>query len=291
MTAMAGRALAEWPALAAQAIVFGTAAFALTLAHAPRFQGDRLGVALTGLWRAAALVAVAFMPLILLTGTASMADMPTMKAAPFAAEVVRETHFGHVWLYRFGAAMILAALAWAPMRGIARTISLCGVSGAMLALTALAGHAIDHGPPVIAVYVIHEMAASMWIGAVLALWIGAIRGRLGDDWVMRASVRVSSVAAWSVLAIVASGVYTAYVALDGDPSRLLYSAYGRALTVKLAATALVLLIGGYNRFFVIPAIAKPASRTVLVRNVGIESLMLAGVLGLAALLANTPPAH
>jgi putative copper export protein len=41
----------------------------------------------------------------------------------------------------------------------------------------------------------------------------------------------------------------------------------------------------------IPAIVKSSSRAALLRNVGIESIMLVGVLGLAALLANTPPVH
>jgi putative copper resistance protein D len=291
MTPTIERALAAWPVLAAQSIVFGTAAFALTLSRRPECDPRRFEESLELLWRGLALVALGFTPLVLLVDTAAMAGIPVTRAAPFMREVVRETHFGHVWLWRFGSVLALVAAAWMPLRETARTILMCAIAGILLLLTSLASHAVDHGARAIVIYFIHEIAASLWIGAVLGLWIGAARGRLGADWITHMCLRVSSVAAWAVLALVASGVYTAYVALDGDPSRLVYSAYGRVLTIKVATAAVVLLIGGYNRVFVIPAIAKSSSRKALLRNVGVESAILIGVFGLAALLANTPPAH
>jgi putative copper export protein len=54
---------------------------------------------------------------------------------------------------------------------------------------------------------------------------------------------------------------------------------------------LVLLIGAYNRYWLMPTVSESSSQQSLLRNVGIETAMLIGVLGLAALLANTPPAH
>lgn len=291
MTPEIVRALAAWPALAAQSIVFGTATFALTLSRRPECEPRRFEESLKGLWRGLALVALAFSPLILLADTAAMAGVPVTRAAPLMGEVARETHFGRVWIYRFGCSAALVAIAWIPFRGSARTISMCVVAGTLLLLTSLAGHAIDHGAPAIVVYFIHELAASLWIGALLGLWIGAADGRLGADWIAHTCLRVSSVATWAVLALVGSGAYTAYMALDGDPWRLAYSAYGRMLTIKVAAAMVVLLIGGYNRFFLIPGVARSSSRMALVRNVGIESAMLIGVFGLAALLANMPPAH
>jgi putative copper export protein len=40
-----------------------------------------------------------------------------------------------------------------------------------------------------------------------------------------------------------------------------------------------------------PTVSESSAQESLLRNVGIESVLLVGVLGLAALLANTPPAH
>ena len=71
---------------------------------------------------------------------------------------------------------------------------------------------------------------------------------------------------------------------------IIYAIYGRTLMVKLGAASVVLLIGAYNRFVLIPERNGP-ERGSLLRNVGLESILLAGVAGLAALLANTPPAH
>jgi len=42
----------------------------------------------------------------------------------------------------------------------------------------------------------------------------------------------------------------------------------------------------------VPEVKAPRSRAALLRNVGVESLiLLVGVLALASLLANTPPTH
>ena len=64
------------------------------------------------------------------------------------------------------------------------------------------------------------------------------------------------------------------------------------MLAKIAVFSLVLPIGAYNRYRLLPDIGVPSTQRSLVRNVGIESLILAvAVLGLAAILANTPPAH
>ena len=99
------------------------------------------------------------------------------------------------------------------------------------------------------------------------------------------------VAGWTVAILILSGMYTAYYSLGADSHRLIDSAYGRTLVDKVCAAMLVLLIGAYNRYWVMPAVSQASAQESLLRNVGVESLLLIGVLGLAALLANTPPAH
>jgi putative copper export protein len=63
------------------------------------------------------------------------------------------------------------------------------------------------------------------------------------------------------------------------------------LVEKVCAAMLVLIIGAYNRFCLMPNVSEASAQESLLRNVGLESLLLIGVLGLAALLANTPPVH
>jgi putative copper export protein len=103
--------------------------------------------------------------------------------------------------------------------------------------------------------------------------------------------RVSKLALWSVIGLVITGTYTAYSELGFDVYRLLFSAYGRALIAKEIVFAGVIAIGAYNRYRLVPAVEAAPARRMLLRNVTIESVLLLGVLGLAALLANTPPPH
>jgi putative copper export protein len=72
---------------------------------------------------------------------------------------------------------------------------------------------------------------------------------------------------------------------------LLFSIYGRTLIIKVSIFAGVVVIGAYNRYRLVPAAASAVPRRLLLRNVTVESGLLIGLLGLAALLANTPPPH
>ncbi len=289
MSPAADRALVAWPMLTAEVTMFGTAVFALLLAPAQEF--DALADALTPLWRALSLLALFCTPVALLIGAANMADLSLRAAIAYLPAVIGETHFGHVWSWSLPLTVSLPLLAWAPGSARMRCAGLALATGALLALVSFASHAIDRGSLAVAVYFMHEIAASLWIGAILALWIGAVVGKLGAHWVTRTAPRVSSAAGWTVAVLILSGIYTAYYSLDADPRRLIYAAYGRVLVDKLCAAMLVLLIGGYNRYWLMPEVSAPEAQESLLRNVGVESLLLMGVLGLAALLANTPPAH
>jgi len=289
MTQIGARALVAWPLLVAEILTLGTAAFALLLA--PDTQSEELANALTPLWRGLGVAAVMFSPLSLLVGTANMGDLTLRAAIPFLPQVIRETHFGHVWSWSFPLTMALMVIPWTPGRGRSKTVVLGLVACTLILLVSFSSHAIDRGTIAVIVYFIHEVAAALWIGAILGLWFGAVRGKLGSAWVLQTAPRVSSVAGWTVTILILSGLYTAYYSLGTDPHRLIDAAYGRTLVDKICAAMLVLLIGGYNRYWLMPAVSESSAQASLLRNVGIESILLIGVLGLAALLANTPPAH
>src|SRR6266851_6830998 len=289
MTQIGERAIVAWPLLVAEILIFGTTAFALLLAPEPQSEG--IASALTPLWRGLALLAALLSPLALLVGTANMADVSLRAAVPFLAQVVGETHFGRVWSWSFPLTLALLVISWTPGRGRSKTVVLGLVACALLLLVSFSSHAIDRGIIAVIVYFIHEVAAALWIGAILGLWFGAVRGHVGSAWVLQTAPRVSSVAGWTVTILILSGLYTAYYSLGADPHRLIDAAYGRTLVDKICAAMLVLLIGAYNRYWVMPAVSESSAQASLLRNVGIESILLIGVLGLAALLANTPPVH
>ena len=94
-----------------------------------------------------------------------------------------------------------------------------------------------------------------------------------------------------MLGLVLSGVYSASKTLGLNLNHLVYSPYGQILIAKVMVGILIVGLGGYNRYRLIPAAPSPSARTALLRNVAVECILLVGVLGFAALLANTPPPH
>ncbi|MGH7988014.1 MAG: copper resistance D family protein [Candidatus Binataceae bacterium] len=246
---------------------------------------------LVPVWRWLAVLMAVMTPVVLLVFSSGMAGMAIAQALPYVPEVIRQTQFGHIWSIEYVVVLVLLVAAWMPLGDESRTFALLALTAALLLLRAFSSHAIDHGGLAVAIYFVHEISASLWIGAILGLWFAVARGGMGRVWEISAAPRVSAVAEASVTILILSGIYTAYYSLAGDPSRLLYSIYGRTLIVKVAAAMVVLLIGGYNRFVLVPTMSQAASGRTLVRNVGVESALLIGVLFLAALLANTPPAH
>jgi putative copper export protein len=72
---------------------------------------------------------------------------------------------------------------------------------------------------------------------------------------------------------------------------LFYSAYGQTLLTKAALFAMILAIGGFNRYYLIPTADQRSIQRLLLRNVAIEVTFLIVVFWVASLLSNTPSAH
>ena len=158
----------------------------------------------------------------------------------------------------------------------------------LILLVSLSSHAIDRGAIAVIVYFIHEVAAALWIGANPrpVVWRRARRAwlRLG------AANRAASLERGGMDRHDTDSERPLYSLLFAwcDPHRLIDAAYGRTLVDKICAAMLVLLIGAYNRCWVMPAVSESSAQASLLRNVGIESILLIGVLGLAALPRQYP---
>ncbi len=286
------RPLIEWPLVAALVGLFGTAAFVLLASEEGSFNLQQSVSPLLPWWRIAALVILVTASCMMLDVTASMAGVDWKGALPLFTEVLTETHAGHVWQWYLSAMIALVIFTFLPTRQSVRVPAILGLSALVIFLQAELSHATDKGSLAVVVYFLHAAAAGLWFGALLAFWIVQRRGAPPSEWVARAALKVSKSAGWTVAILILTGIYTAYHGLGFDLYHLLYSAYGRTLLAKVAVFSLVLPIGAYNRYRLIPEINGASAQKSLVRNVGIESLILAvGVLGLAAVLANTPPAH
>jgi copper resistance protein D len=291
MQPLYGRALLEWPLMLAVITVFGTAAFTLFLAPANDASSEAVTRALSPLWRWLAVVAVVIAPLVLLDLTADMAAVSWRAAVPLLPKVMTATHVGRVWTWFLPAAVLLLGGTFLP-RHTVRALILLILATFLLLCFALTGHATDKGAVAEAGYFVHEIAAGLWIGALLGLWIVARCEQTPEQWIEDTTRRVSRLAAWCVLVIALTGGYSAYEALGWHIDRLLLSEYGRILVAKVVVFGTVLALGAYNRYWLVPQVEAPRTRETLLYNVGMESvILLVGVLALASLLANTPPEH
>jgi len=178
-----------------------------------------------------------------------------------------------------------------PGKGRPLVVLGLAAAGGML-VHALAGHAA--GPSSLrllnlAAQWAHLLAVGVWIGG-LAWLLAGLRGRARTD--RRAvAVRFSKLAGASLAVVVVTGLARSIDELGGWRA-LLGSGFGRALGVKLALFAGLLLLGALNRYRLVPALEVTARRraTGRLRNsVRGELWLAAGVLLAAALLSELPP--
>jgi copper transport protein len=280
-----------WPLVASQVLIFGTTAFALVAVPGSIAAGDRSLESLPKLWRVLALIVLVISPLRFLSVGAGMAESSLREVIPMMPEIMRETFAGRVWTWRLVTALLLALVAWILSPSRFATTLIFAVSAALLAFQSVTSHAIDKGAFAIAVHFVHQAAAGMWIGALVSLLIGATSGHAGAEWLRAATSRVSTVAGWSVGVLVVTGAIRAWDALGLHLDLLLNSPYGRTLLWKVGTATTVILIGGYNRYRLVGSMGESSARASLIRNVTVECVLLAVVLGWSVILSNTPPPH
>lgn len=130
---------------------------------------------------------------------------------------------------------------------------------------------------------VHALAASTWLGLLLALGL-VIRGRRG--WAA-ALPRYSAVALPMIAAVALTGVINGLVRLGGiEP--FFTTGYGRIMLAKSLLLAVLLLLGWWwRRSWVVAAAAHRISAEASLRRAVMEVSLMAMVFGLAASLAVT----
>ena len=317
---MVGAVAAAFVLLGPAALRHGSAptiSAALSQAHR-RVLGWAAGCALAALatgvlmlyWQAAALA-----------GPSAGGIIPT--AVQVALRVLIATRSGMLWMCRQALLIVLAVLLFRlaskatssqrnrGWRGMAAMLGLFCI--AVLTIQSLAGHAVTVSPnTTLAVFVdvLHLMAASLWVGGLLALVVGllplALAWRNGPVYAALAHAGWGSfgrLAALSVGVLIASGLYSMgrqVASLDA----MLTTLYGRALILKVALVLGIGVLGLLNSSMLHPRLATPLAR-LLRRPPGWTPLSLRQLpplliaesgLGLLVLLATgimltTPPAH
>ena len=191
---------------------------------------------------------------------------------------------------RFGGTMAAVALvsalgavlaALAPVYPVLER-GVFGVALLLLPGPSLAGHALDRGRPAVEVLadVVHVAAASVWLGGLVALGLSLWSG--SDH--SRTLRRFSGIALASVVVLAATGVVRAFSELDAL-AQLWSTGYGRALVVKTALLAALVVVGWINRYRLVPRLRVDSLR----RSVAVELVLFAGLVAAVALLTDLRP--
>src|SRR5262249_48812810 len=173
--------------------------------------------------------------------------------------VVTGTHLGQVLAVR-AAALVVAWLLVSERSRAFQAGVLLVMLGAALTLS-LTGHAADWGDVTFSVGVdwLHAVAASAWIGGLIALAL--VAGQREAPWSRESLAavmpRFSRLAGLSLLAAAITGSYNTWTQLGGF-SRLWTTTYGWVLIAKLAIVAVLVGLGAVARYALLPRLAPSA---------------------------------
>ncbi|MDI1460884.1 copper resistance protein CopC [Catellatospora sp. KI3] len=195
-----------------------------------------------------------------------------------------------------GLALAAALLGPGPA---ARRRRFAAVAAAALAVMApaLAGHTRAASPELLVVGAdaLHLVAGSVWLGGLvgLALALPGLPGR--GTAAAEVLARFSTAAAGVLAALVTTGTLLAWRIL-GSWTALLGTAYGRLVLAKIAIVLAAVAVAAWNRWSLLPRLARAASRTgrqaharPVVRATAIEGAVLAAALLVTGFLVDTSP--
>ena len=191
----------------------------------------------------------------LVTRAQTMAGGALPAAIAALPAVLTRTHFGAIWIARF--ALLALALVLAAGSARALRVASLGLALAIALTTTLTGHAADWGDLTLSAGIdwVHVVATTAWTGGLIALALAVLRE--ARPWPLAVlggcMRRFSRLAGVCVAAVLATGLYNAWVQLPGL-SALVSTTYGRVLAVKVLLVLGLLWLGALNRYTVVPAL-------------------------------------
>jgi putative copper resistance protein D len=294
---------------AAQLSLFGFLVFPLLIAapaHARGGEGLPLGLQRryrAGVWLSLALASLSAVPwLFLVAREISVETGRDLVTGGVVGTLLSDTQFGQVWIWR---ALLLVALwpclAWPRSVSILDGLALA-LATALVAATALQGHAAAArgfvGMLRAGADAAHLLAAGGWVGTLvpLALLLRQARcdGEGGGSIMAAGATAFSRLGLACVAVLLVTGVVNAWF-LVGSPASLVGTAYGRLLLVKLVLVASMLVIALFNYLRLTPQLAGAAhcnrrAADALARNALAEAAIGLAVIGIAAALGMLAPA-
>lgn len=254
---------------------------------------------------AGVVVALAANAVLLWLESATMAEVPVSEAAGATWSMLTSTHLGLAWsIGMFGLAMATVGTCMCGDRSQSSALLTLASLAVFWYTRSMVSHAASEGDfslPLLADW-IHLGLISLWVGEVFlagGVMLRATENMTEADRRARAEyvASLSSSATFALSGIFVTGLYASWRNLGGFDN-LVGNSYGNTLVAKLLLVGVAAMLGGINRFFVMPPWLAPessgnAAPEVLPmrfkRILWIEALVLLAVVVLAAWLASISP--
>lgn len=236
---------------------------------------------------------------------ASLAQLLTQTAALFetsltgavgapAAELLTQTEWGRLWMWRIGLLILTGLLIALPtlvrlrrnrhrqrLASGAHWLALLASIGVLLSLSLTSHAAATPGIAQLALVndMLHICAAAIWVGGLFhliiatPLFIHGMPQSARRAALMRLVRRFSVAAALSVGILILTGAYSAWAQVTALAA--LSTPYGTALIVKVALIAPLLLLGAVNLIWVRPRLRGSGSGARWLRRIVVGEVVLA----------------
>ena len=278
------------------ALIVGTVLAGSWLKGTPELPGQRRGSAI-GRFQATCLAVLVLCHLVRPWLVASSMSGSTQfgQALALVPTVLSATRQGGLW---YANSLALAALVAAQFLIKPRAASLAlwiaiAALGVLAATRAASSHASEEGDFSFAEIsqFLHLLATSVWAGGILVSaflvvphWPSAESASLWNY-----AHRLSQTVTWALAILILSGIYVAWRDLHGTVSSLWTHPWGKILLAKGSLVALAALLGSLTRFRCVrcpPTSERAAAMGRLLRS---EAVVMATILCLSGVLANTDP--
>lgn len=224
----------------------------------------------------------------LLTLSRLVGSAPTDLSWSSLRVFVEQTGAGRAALFGVVLAAVVAATASRSTAAGARILLAVALTALVLPVL-LSGHssAAENHLAAVTTLAVHVVAATVWVGGLLALLVHGRRGAASAT----AAPRFSRLALACFLVTAGSGVLAAWLVLGGSGAVLdaLGSGYGALLVAKTAGLVLLGLLGWQHRRRTLPRLRAGDGRGFRRFAAGEVLLMLATVTLAVALAASPPP--
>ena len=266
--------------------VLGTTAFLAWILPAA-VDGRPARPVLIRLWRISGWLAVASGVAWFIAQADEIAGAPDVASLAAALPIVADqTRYGQAMLLRglllLGAVLLAGPSRRRPYLGLLATGVALGLQGAFGHAGAAAGNML------LASEWLHLLAAGVWLGGLLPLWLTF--ARLPAANAAAVCERFTPVGLACVLVLAGTGLVQG-LALIGDLPALLGTAYGRIALIKIGLFLLALALAAANRLWLTDRLAShfPNARGRIRLSVLAETATGLLIVFAAAFLASTPP--